>query len=207
MLLRSRTPAAAADRRGAMTQRTDRERFASTERGARELFASAAPADRPGDGLVMGWTGLDRPSHCVRGSGSAAPFLDEPLGTRAARIWHRNSAFPMERAIAARRTKDLAEHVADPELLLVALEDYALERRPRGAPYHAIGFTERVARDRMARAADRRTPTRAVSGHRQRSTGLRSIAGPLELFLNSLQPGEPRPSPPTAVGPPRRARE
>lgn len=75
----------------------------------------------------------------------------------ACQTWQTASAFPQERAVIGARVRGWTGRFDD-RLLLAALSEYASQRRTArtpSAPYHAIGFTERVARERITAIRER----------------------------------------------------
>jgi len=64
--------------------------------------------------------------------------------------WQALSPLPKERGQAINRFRSLQGRL-DPAVLFLALGEWALGRDERGEPYHARGFTELVARERIGR--------------------------------------------------------
>lgn len=105
----------------------------------------------------------------------------------AAIVWHELSPFRNERGLAASRYRQHVERGLDPDAGLSALAEFAAGRDRTGKPFHAYGFTERVARERSARIREHeyaalKNAHNAVS----RSGSLNHLSAALAAVLSRL---------------------
>lgn len=98
--------------------------------------------------------------------------------TNAGKVWGDNSeAYPEELRIASRRVRALEGRGLDHEELCAALAEYALAPDLEGAPHHAIGFTEYVARTWIAKLRDERRLPAQIAAKYERRDSARVVAG------------------------------
>jgi hypothetical protein len=168
-----------------------REPLESASRQPRENFPNSSLVSRghihsstPG-----GWDGQER-----EGSGKAA--ASQQRGRRAfseaellAIAWQSLSAYPEERALAASRFDAVAPLFARSDLVFLAICEYAAERRPASAPYHARGITERVIRDRYGAIADRLGRGRVAE--LRKHAGLQHCGQAIKRLLEGVSPTNP----------------
>lgn len=106
--------------------------------------------------------------------------------------WSALSPFKDETGIAVERFRLMYEKGLDPVLLYYAIATLAVQERDArhpGAPYHAVAFTEEVARAFSAKIAEiMRDIEKADEGNvislaRRRERGLRHISGAARTIL------------------------
>ena len=141
-------------------------------------LASAEPRPIPSHPVPLGYvapTARGAATHSEEGRGAAFSKQD------AAIVWWYCSPLREERKIAAKRFDDLLGRGLEDDLMLMALAEFAASADEGGQPFHAIGFTEHVARAFIATLRERlREESKAEENARPErlvvNRGLRSIA-------------------------------